>query len=94
LCSSNFQAFLIAYSFGVAGFGCVGDPGGAFGSVLGGVGFEDGGGGTSGDEFGTDGDVGGAGVCCVQPTARALNATAARVDLVRFIFTLLSIRVD
>jgi hypothetical protein len=77
----------------VAGFGCVGDAGGELGSVLGGVGFDEGGG-TSGDEFGTDGDAGGSGVCCVQPTVMALNARAARVDLVRFIFTLLSIRVD
>jgi hypothetical protein len=47
------------------------------------------GGGTSGDEFGTDGEVGGGGVCCAQPTVMALNAIAARVDLVSFIFTLL-----
>jgi hypothetical protein len=52
-------------------------------------GFEEGGGGISGDEFGTDGDVGGGGVCSAQPAAMAVNAMAARVDLVRFIFALL-----
>jgi hypothetical protein len=51
-------------------------------------GFEEGGG-ISGDEFGTDGEVGGGGVCSAQPTVMALNAMAARVDLVRFIFSLL-----
>jgi hypothetical protein len=49
----------------------------------------DAGGGTSGDEFGTDGAVGGGGVCCVQPTVMALSAMAAKVDLVSFIFALL-----
>src|ERR1700722_16427097 len=83
-----------AHPFDGAEFGCVGGAGGELGSVLGGVGFEEGGGGTSGDEFGTAGDAGGIGVCCVQPTVMALNARAARVDLVRFIFTLLSIKVD
>jgi hypothetical protein len=86
--------FLTAYSFGGLGLGCAGDPGGAFGSVLVlgvfGVGFEEGGAGTSGDEFGTDGDVGGGGVCCAQPTVMAVNATAARVDLVRFMVALLN----
>jgi hypothetical protein len=59
--------------------------------VLGG--FEEGGGGISGDEFGTDGDVGGGGLCSAQPAVIAVNAMAAKVDLVRFIFTLL-LRVD
>jgi hypothetical protein len=56
--------------------------------VFGGMGSEEGGVGTSGGEFGSDGDVGNGGVCCVQPTVIAQSATAARVDLVRFIFAL------
>jgi hypothetical protein len=48
------------------------------------LGFEEGGG-TSGGEFGSDGDVGDGGVCCVQPTVMAQSAMAARVDLVKFI---------
>jgi hypothetical protein len=58
------------------------DPGGTPGLVFGvfGVGFEDGGAGTSGDEVGIDGDTGGGGVCVVQPTARALSAMAASMD--------------
>jgi hypothetical protein len=82
------SSFSSRYSFGELGFGCVGDPGGAFGPALEGVGFEEGGG-TSGDEFGTDGEVGGAGTCSVQATVKALNAMAARVDLVRLMLTLL-----
>jgi hypothetical protein len=75
---------------GLGLFGWVGDAGGTFGLVFGVfAGFEAGGAGTSGDEFGTDGDVGGGGVCCVQPTAMALNAMAAIVDLVRFMVALL-----
>jgi hypothetical protein len=73
-------------------FGCVGDPGGTLGlvfGVFGGIGFEEGGGvGTSGGEFGSDGDVGD-GVCCVQPAVIAQSAMAARVDPVRFIWALL-----
>jgi hypothetical protein len=65
--------------------GWVGDAGGTFGLVFGVfAGFEEGGG-TSGDAFGTDGDVGGDGMCCVQPAAMAPNAMVMRVDLVRFI---------
>jgi hypothetical protein len=71
------------------GFGCVGDPGGTFGLVFGVSGFEEGGVGTSGGEFGSDGDVGDGGVCCAQPTVMAQSAMAARVDLVRFISALL-----
>jgi len=74
------------YSFGGGlGFGCVGDPDGLVFGVSGGVGFADGGGGTSGDELGIDGDVGGGGVCCAQAAAIALSAMTARVDLVAFI---------
>ena len=53
--------------------------------VFGDVGFDDGGGGTSGDELGIDGDVGDEGVCCAQAAASALSAMTARVDLVAFI---------
>ncbi len=67
-----------------AGPGFVGgDPGGTLGlvfGVFGGSGFEDGGVGISGAEFGIDGDAGGVGVCVVQPTAMALSAIAARIS--------------
>ena len=53
--------------------------------VFGGRGFVDGGVGNSGAEFGIDGDEGGGGVCCAQPTVIALSVMAARVDLVAFI---------
>jgi hypothetical protein len=82
------------YYLGGSGLGCVGDPGGTLGLVSGvfcGIGFEEGGAGTSGGEFGSDGDVGDgdmgdSGVCCVQPPIIAQSAMAARVDLVRFIY--------
>ncbi|HEX3950177.1 MAG TPA: hypothetical protein VHW95_10045 [Steroidobacteraceae bacterium] len=66
--------------------GCVGDPGGTLGLVFGvfGVGLEDGGG-ISGALGGTDGDVGGGGVCCVQPAVIAARAIAASVILGAFI---------
>jgi hypothetical protein len=90
------------YYLGGSGFGCVGDPGGTLGLVSGVFGgFEEGGAGTSGGEFGSDGDVGDgdegdgdegdSGVCCVQPVAIAQSAMAARVDLARFISALLRI---
>jgi hypothetical protein len=60
-----------------------------FGSAFGVLDGLEEGGGISGDEFGTDGELGGGGVCSAQPTVMAVNAMAARVDLVRFIFTLL-----
>jgi hypothetical protein len=70
------------------GFGCVGDPGGTLGFGV--SGFEEGGGvGTSGGEFGIDGDEGDGGTCCAQPTVIAQSAMAARVDPVRFICALL-----
>jgi hypothetical protein len=57
--------------------------------VLGEFGLEDGRAGTSGEEFGIDGEVGGDGMCCEQAAvmaaaATAAAATAARLDLVRF----------
>jgi hypothetical protein len=55
------------------------EPSGFVFGVFGGIGFEDGGVGTSGAEFGIDGDAGGVGVCVVQPTAMALSAIAARM---------------
>jgi hypothetical protein len=48
--------------------------------VFGGIGFDDGGVGTVGGEFGIDGDEGGGGVCCIQPAALALSAMAANID--------------
>jgi hypothetical protein len=58
--------------------------------VFGGRGFVDGGVGSSGGGFGIDGDAGGGGVCCVQPTVIAPSVMAARVDLIAFIFALLN----
>jgi hypothetical protein len=60
--------------------------------VFGGSGFVDGGVGNSGAEFGIDGDVGGGGVCCAQPTATALSVMAARAGAVVFICALLEKR--
>jgi hypothetical protein len=60
--------------------------------VFGGRGFVDGGVGNSGGAFGIEGDEGGGGVYCVQPTVIALSVMAARVDLVAFIFALLNKR--
>jgi hypothetical protein len=56
--------------------------------VSGDKGFDDGGVGISGGAFGCDGDAGDRGMRCVQPIAIALSAMAARVDLLRFIFSL------
>ena len=56
-----------------------GEPSGFVFGVFGGIGFEDGGVGISGAEFGI-GDAGGVGVCVVQPTAMALSAIAARMS--------------
>jgi hypothetical protein len=57
------------------------------------VGFEVGGG-TSGDELGIGGDVGGAGVCWVQATVIAATATVASVNLFRFMIRTPSKGVD
>jgi hypothetical protein len=56
--------------------------------VFGGRGLVDGGVGNSGAGFGIAGDVGGGGVCCAQPIVIAVS-TAARVDLIAYIFALL-----
>ncbi|MEO7206293.1 MAG: hypothetical protein ABI356_00500 [Steroidobacteraceae bacterium] len=74
-------------SYGRPGPGFDGDPDGTVGlafGVFGGKGFDAGGVGISGAEFGTDGDVGGGGVCCVQPIAIALSAMATRENLASF----------
>ncbi len=75
------------YCLAGPGPGFVGDPEGTVGlafGVFGGKGFDEGGVGISGAEFGTDGDVGGGGVCCVQPITPAPSTRAARVNLASF----------
>lgn len=58
---------------------------GLLSGVLGGVGFEDGGG-DSGALGARDGDVGEVGVCCAQPAVMAARAIAASVNLRVFKF--------
>jgi hypothetical protein len=72
--------------------GCVGDAGGGtvgfVSGVFGGIGFEDGLG-NSGALGARDGDVGGDGVCGVQPAVMVASAIDANVSLGAFMCALL-----